>query len=79
MGTTQLSDDQIVELVKRLPDERKRQILIDLTADRDHWWAAESRQGEHDMRRLAKERGLDWNAMSESEREAFVDDVLHEA
>ena len=28
-------------------------------------------------RRLASARGLDWDAMSEAEREPFVDDLLH--
>lgn len=30
------------------------------------------------MRVLSAERGLDWDSMSEEEREAFVDDLLHE-
>jgi hypothetical protein len=31
------------------------------------------------MRRLATERGMNWDVMSESDREAFADDLVHEA
>ena len=34
--------------------------------------------GEAQMRRLCAERGLDWDKLNENEREAFVDDLLHE-
>jgi len=33
---------------------------------------------EAQLRRLSAERGLDWNTMSEEERETFIDDVVHE-
>jgi len=33
---------------------------------------------EEQLRRLCAERGLDWNAMTDEEREAFVDDLMHE-
>ncbi len=31
------------------------------------------------MRRLASARGLDWDTMTEVQREGFVDDILHES
>jgi hypothetical protein len=34
--------------------------------------------GESRIRLLAIQRGLDWDAMNEDEREALVDDLLHE-
>ncbi len=79
MATLSLSDEQVVQLVKQLPAQAKQRVLKDLTAERDDWWQATAREGERDMRRLAAERGLDWEAMSEAQREAFVDDVLHES
>ena len=65
--------------MKQLPPQAKKRVLTDLTAERDDWWQAAARQGEDEMRRLAKARGLDWDAMSEAQREAFVDDLLHES
>ena len=79
MATLSLSDEQVVQLVKQLPPRAKQRVLLDLNAERDDWWQAAAREGEQDMRRLAAERGLDWNTLSEAEREAFVDKLLHES
>jgi hypothetical protein len=79
MATISLTDDQVVQLVKQLPPQSKRRVLMDLTAERDQWWETVALEGEQDMHRLAGDRGLNWAAMKESEREAFVDDLLHES
>jgi hypothetical protein len=77
VATLSLTDEQVEQSVKQLPPQSKQRVLIDLTAERDQWWQATAREGEKDMKRLAAERGLDWDAMTESEREAFVDDILY--
>ncbi len=79
MATLSLTDDQVVQLVKQLPPQSKRRVLTDLTAERDQWWQITAHEGEKDMRRLAATRGLDWDTMTEAQREAFVDDILHES
>ena len=79
MATLSLTDEQVVQLVKQLPPQSKQRVLTDLTAERDPWWQSAARAGEKDMRRLAAARGLDWDAMTEAQREAFVDDLLHES
>jgi hypothetical protein len=33
---------------------------------------------ESQLKRLCKEKGLDWDFLSEEEKEAFVDDLIHE-
>jgi hypothetical protein len=78
MPTLELTDQQVVELVKQLPPERKREALLALA---EH--AAERRDermqlAESRLRRTCAERGLDWDQMSEEERESFVDDLVHE-
>jgi hypothetical protein len=78
VATLSLSDEQVVQLVKQLPLQSKQRVLADLTAERDRWWETAAREGEQDMRRLAADRGLDWAGMTEAQREAFVDKVLHE-
>ena len=79
MATLSLTDEQVVQLVKQLPPQGKQRVLMDLTAERDQWWQTAAREGEKDMRRLAAARGFDWDAMSEAQREAFVDDLLHQS
>lgn len=77
MATLSLTDEQVVQLVKQLPPQSKRRVLTDLTAERDQWWQTSARDGEKDLRRLAAARGLDWDKMTEDQRETFVDDLLH--
>jgi TRAP-type C4-dicarboxylate transport system substrate-binding protein len=78
MPKLELSDEQIVELILQLPPERQRAVLQMLSAARDAWWQRVLAEGEQQMRRLCAERGLNWDAMTEEEREAFVDDLIHE-
>ena len=78
MVTLTLSDQQIVDLVKQLPPISKRAVLDVLIAERELWWDMTLAQGEQKLRKLTKQRGLDWDKMSEDEREGFVDDLLHE-
>lgn len=78
MATLSLSDEQVVELVKQLPSQAKQRVLLDLNAERDDVWKLLACEGEKDLRRLAAQRGVDWDAIPESEREAFVDQLLHE-
>jgi hypothetical protein len=69
----------VVELIKQLQPQSKRRVLTDLTPERDAWWQSTADEGGNDMRKIAADRGLEWDRMSESERETFVDDLLHES
>ena len=33
---------------------------------------------EERLRQIAASRGFDWDAMTEDDREAFIDDLMHE-
>lgn len=35
-------------------------------------------QGEERLRQISSQRGLNWDEMSENEREQFIDNLLHE-
>jgi len=78
MVTLTLSDQQIVDLVKQLPPMAKQTVLDVLLAEREAWWDMTLAKGEEKLRKLARQRGLDWNKMSEDERDNFIDDLLHE-
>ncbi len=78
MVTLTLSDQQIVDLVRQLSPVSKQAILEALLIEREIWWDALLTQNEHKLSDLTKQRGLDWNQLSEDERENFVDDLLHE-
>lgn len=78
MPTLNLTDAQVTELVRQLPPVQQRHLLQFLLTQ--HWptWVALGEAGVAGVRAAAAARGLDWTTMSEDEREAFVDDLVHE-
>ncbi len=78
MSVLELSDEQVISLVRQLPAERKRAALMALAQDAQVRRDERLRFGEEKLRRACAERGLEWDRLSEDEREAFVNDLLHE-
>jgi hypothetical protein len=78
MPAINLTDDQELDLIMQLPPERKRAALFALAKDADIRREKRFEQSEAQLRRLCSERGLSWDEMGEEEREAFVDDLIHE-
>jgi hypothetical protein len=74
----ELSDEQVIELAKRLPREKQDALLRELLLLRWSNWESLSQYGQVRARELAAQRGLNWDTMSGAEREAFVDDLVHE-
>ncbi|MGA7953654.1 MAG: hypothetical protein WCA07_09050 [Gloeobacterales cyanobacterium] len=78
MPILNLSNEQVVELVKQLPVEHQVEIFKFLLFQQWGKWESLSRYGTEKARLVAQERGFDWDAMTEDEREAFINDVVHE-
>ena len=78
MPSISLSNEQVVELVKQLPQEQKIEIFRFLLISQWQEWQDLSSYGSNKVKLAAKERGYDWEKMSEAEREEFIDEVLHE-
>jgi hypothetical protein len=78
MSVLDLNDEQVISIVRQLPAARKRTALLALAQDAQARRAERMQAGEAQLRRLSSQRGLDWDGMSEDEREAFVDALLHE-
>lgn len=78
MPTIQLTDEQVIALVKQLPPEQKRTVLLALAAEAQAQREARLDDAEAQLRRVCAERRQDWDTMSEAEREAFIDDLVHE-
>ena len=77
MPILELSDGQVVDLVKQLPPERQRAALLALAEGAAKLREERMQFAEAQLRRLCAERGRDWDKMSEEDREAFIDDLLH--
>ncbi len=78
MPQLELSTQQIVDLVCQLEPDGKEAVLQALSAEREVWWNNTVKTGEERLRQICTDRGIDWDAMSEDERETFVDKYLHE-
>lgn len=78
MPILNFSNEQVIELVKQLPTEQQINILSFLLTQ--HWekWELLSHYGSDKARLVAQERGLDWDEMTEGEREIFIDNVVYE-
>jgi hypothetical protein len=78
MATLDLNIEQVILLVKQLAIPEQRMILQAIKAEQDSWWQNRLDYGELQMRSLSTTRGLNWDIMTEQEREEFIDDILHE-
>lgn len=78
MSVSELNDEQVISFLRQLPAARKRIALLALAQDAQARREERVRLGEAQLRRTAAERGLEWDRLSEDERESFVDDLLHE-
>jgi hypothetical protein len=76
MPTLELTDEQVLELVKQLPPEQQRTALLALAAGSEE--RAELRAvAQTQLGSLATNRVLDWDEMTEDQREALIDDLVH--
>ena len=78
MASVDLTTEQVLDLVRQLPPQRKREVLLALASKAQSSRGARLAYAEEQFRRLCAERGLDWDALSEDEREAFADELVHE-
>jgi hypothetical protein len=78
MPSFTLTNEQVVELVKQLPAEQQIEVFRFLLLQQWGQWESLSRYGADRARLVAQERGKDWDVMTEDEREAFIDEVVHE-
>jgi hypothetical protein len=78
MPNIDLTNEQVVDLVKQLPSDQQEQLLNYLLLRRWGSWTNVSQANEEGVRAAARLRGRNWDTMSEQERELFIDDVVHE-
>jgi len=65
MSVLELTDEQVLSLVRRLSGPRKRAALLALAQEAQTRRDERLRYGEAQLRRLCAERGLDWDRLSE--------------
>ncbi len=78
MASVELTTEQVIQLVRQLPADRKMDVLLALANESTSTQAERMAIAERQFRRRAVERGLDWDSMSDDEREYLADDLIHE-
>jgi hypothetical protein len=78
MVVLQLDDEQVIELVNQLSNEKQLRLYKLLIQKRRDRWTELSKLGQLGVRRAASDRGLDWDLLNEDERDDFVNELIHE-
>lgn len=77
MPKIEVPEEQIVQSLEQLsPKARKEALRRLLTTPAYLEQAVESNRPK--IEALARQRGLDWNSLTEDAREALIDEILHE-
>ena len=77
-ATIKLTTEQVIDFIQQMPPKEKRAILIALAEKTSMGAEERMKYAESQVRQLCASRGLNWDAMTEEEREDFIDDLVHE-
>lgn len=77
-ATIQLTTEQVIDFIQQMPPKEKRAVLIALAEKAGIGEEERMKYAESQVRQLCASRGLNWDAMTEEEREDFIDDLVHE-
>lgn len=69
---------KVLEMVRKLPPRERLEVLIQIASDSEVRRASRQEKAEKVARRLCTERGLDFDAMDDEQKIAFIDDLIHE-
>jgi len=75
--TLEVPESQLVEWVLQLSPTAKQSVLRALVPRIDELEVLVD-YGSQQMRTLCAERGLDWDGLTEDERQQLIDELLHE-
>lgn len=78
MVTLTLDDKQVLDLVRQLPDERRAWLFQQLLQDEWPAWTELASYGQDRARAVAAACGVNWDSLTETEREDLIDTLLHE-
>ena len=76
--TVELTTDQVVSFVQQMPPEERQALLLTIAEQAAANRASRMALAEDKLRQLCAARGLNWDTMTEEEREEVVDNLIHE-
>ena len=79
MPRLELTNDQIVNLVRQLPKKEKGRIIRDMILTEDELFLKIMGTGKQRFNNFCRKRNINANGLNAEEKEKLIDDVLHEA
>ncbi len=76
--TLTVPESQVIEWVRQLSPKAKLDVLRTLVPELDELEALVDYGGQR-MRDLTAKRGIDWDSLTENERQQLIDELLHES
>jgi len=73
----EVPEEQLINWVKRLSPASKQEVLKVLIPELDELDALVD-YGNQRIRAVCAERGIDWDALNDEERQRLIDEILHE-
>ncbi|MYK17064.1 hypothetical protein F4055_02700 [Candidatus Poribacteria bacterium] len=77
-ATIELTTEQLIDFIQQMPPKEKRAVLVALAERTSVGEEERMKYAESQVRQLCASRGLNWDTMTEEEREDFIDDLVHE-
>lgn len=77
-ATIKLTTEQVIDFIHQMPPKEKRAVLIALAERSSVGEEERMKYAEAQVRQLCASRGLNWDTMTEEERENFINDLVHE-
>ena len=77
-ATIKLTTEQVIDFIQQMPPKEKRAVLIALAEKASVGEEERMKYAESQVQQLCASRGLNWDTMTEEEREDFIDRLVHE-
>ena len=77
MPNLDVSEDRIIRLLDQLSPGARKEAIKKLLTEPDYLDRAIQRNRPR-IEEIARQRGLDWNLLNDEQRQALVDEILHE-
>jgi hypothetical protein len=78
MASVELTTEQVISLVRQLPAASKKDVLLALASESRSSRDERTTLAETQLRVIAATRGMNWDALTDDERQALADDLIHE-
>ena len=76
--TVKLTTEQVIDFIRQMPGEERLAFVLALAKESLPGRVERMNSLESKVREVCAERGLDWNAMTDEERQDFINEIVHE-